>query len=97
LKARQEVEAALRSNPYQPEYLYVLGLVLEKQGDRAGALDALRRTVLVDPREADAYYEMAKIYAQAGEHARALEAIRNALRIVPDDPEYRQALESLSR
>jgi tetratricopeptide (TPR) repeat protein len=94
-KARAEVEAALRSNPYHPDYLYVLGRVLEKQGDPQGALQSFQKVALVNPRESDAYYEMAQIHLQSGQRQQALAALREAVRLSPDDPDYRRALDAM--
>src|SRR3989441_5451146 len=53
-KAREAVARALKTTPYQPDYLYVLGRVLEQQGDLPGALSTFEKTVEVDPRGRDA-------------------------------------------
>lgn len=93
-KANDEIERALRSDPYNPDYLYVKGKVLENS-DPVAALSAFRQTVLVDPREADAYYEMGEIYLKMGERTQAEKALRAAVRLSPDDSDYRKALAEL--
>ena len=92
-KAREAVARALKTTPYQPDYLYVLGRVLEQQGDLPGALSTFEKTVEVDPRESDAYYEMGMAYLKTNDRARGLEALRRAVQLAPDDADYRAALE----
>ncbi len=92
-KAREAVARALKTTPYQPDYLYVLGRVLEQQGDLPGALSTFEKTVEVDPRESDAYYEMGMAYLKTNDRARGLEALKRAVQLAPDDADYRAALE----
>ena len=92
-KAREAVARALKTTPYQPDYLYVLGRVLEQQGDLPGALSTFEKTVEVDPRESDAYYEMGMVYLKTNDRARCLEALKRAVQLAPDDADYRAALE----
>ena len=92
-KAREAVARALKTTPYQPDYLYVLGRVLEQQGDLPGALSTFEKTVEVDPRESDAYYEMGMAYLKTNDRARGLEALKRAVHLAPDDADYRAALQ----
>ena len=91
-KAREAVARALKTSPYQPDYLYVLGRVLEQQGDLPGALSIFEKTVEVDPGESDAYYEMGMVYLKTNDRARGLEALKRAVQLAPDDADYRAAL-----
>jgi tetratricopeptide (TPR) repeat protein len=93
-KAQQEIAQALRGDPYNPDYLYVQGKVLEGIDPRA-ALEAFRQTVLVNPKESDAYYEMGEIYLKLGDRNQATHALRKAVQLSPEDPEYRKALSEL--
>src|SRR3989454_1136747 len=96
-KAREAVARALKTSPYQPDYLYVLGRVLEQQGDLPGALSIFEKTVVVDPGESDAYYEMGMVYLKTNDRARGLEALKKAVQLAPDDADYRAALEKAER
>ena len=69
-KASDAIGQALARAPYHPEYLYVQGKILEKQGKLDDALGAFQQTVLVNPKESDAYFEMGAIYQQRGERVR---------------------------
>jgi len=91
-KAREAVARALKTSPYQPDYLYVLGRVLEQQGDLPGALSIFEKTVEVDPGESDAYYEIGMVYLKTNDRARGLEALKRAVQLAPDDADYRAAL-----
>ena len=93
-KAQEEIARALRGDPYNPDYLYVHGKVLEGTDPRA-ALEAFLQTVLVNPKESDAYYEMGEIYLKLGDRNRASQALRRAVQLSPEDPDYRRALSEL--
>jgi tetratricopeptide (TPR) repeat protein len=95
-KASDAIGQALQRAPYHPEYLYVQGKILEKQGKTDDALGAFQRTVLVNPKESDAYFEMGAIYQQRGERAKARAAYAKAVEISPDDPDYKRALAGLT-
>ena len=72
--------------------MYVLALILERQGDLRGALSKLEETIRVDPHESDAYCEMGRIYLKQKEHAKAVSALKKAVEISPGDLDYRRAL-----
>jgi Flp pilus assembly protein TadD len=74
----------------------VQGKILERQGRLDEALAAFERTVLVDPKESDAYFEMGVIYQQRNDRPRALAAYKKAAELSPGDEDYRRALASLS-
>jgi tetratricopeptide (TPR) repeat protein len=95
-KASEAIGQALVRAPYHPEYLYVQGRILEKQGKLDDALGAFQRTVLVNPKESDAYFEMGAIYQQRGERSEARAAYLKAVEISPEDPDYKRALAGLS-
>jgi tetratricopeptide (TPR) repeat protein len=95
-KASEAIGQALARAPYHPEYLYVQGRILEKQGKLDDALGAFQRTVLVNPKESDAYFEMGAIYQQRGQRSEARAAYLKAVEISPEDPDYKRALAGLS-
>ena len=95
-KASEAIGQALARAPYHPEYLYVQGRILEKQGKLDDALGAFQRTVLVNPKESDAYFEMGAIYQQRGQRGEARAAYLKAVEISPEDPDYKRALAGLS-
>jgi tetratricopeptide (TPR) repeat protein len=95
-RASDAIGQALSRDPYQPDYLYVYGKVLEKEGKFDEALAAFQKTALVNPKESDAFFEMGIIYEQRGEKERAIGSYKQAVELSPDDADYRRALASLS-
>ena len=90
--AREAIDKALAINPIQPEYLYVRGKLLAREGKLDDALQAFGKATVINPRESDAFYEMGTIYRQMGDNARAAGAFRRALAISPGDQDYQRAL-----
>ena len=74
----------------------MLGKVLEAQQEWQRALEAFQKTVLVNPRESDAYYEMGQVYARLGDRARAVRAAEKAVELSPEDADYKRALQVLA-
>jgi tetratricopeptide (TPR) repeat protein len=95
-KASEAISQALERDPYQPDFLYVQGKILEKQEKIDEALAIFRRTTIVNPKESDAFFEMGAIYEQRGDSANALAAYKKAATLSPDDPDYQRALSNLS-
>jgi tetratricopeptide (TPR) repeat protein len=95
-KASEAISQALERDPYQPDFLYVQGKVLEKQGKMNEALVVFQRTTIVNPQESDAFFEIGAIYEQRGDRANAIAAYKKAAALSPDDPDYQRALSNLS-
>lgn len=95
-KASEAIGQALALAPYVPDFLYVQGKILERQGKPDEALAAFERITLVNPKESDAYFEMGVIYQQRKDRTRALAAYKKAAELSPDDADYRRAVVSLS-
>jgi tetratricopeptide (TPR) repeat protein len=91
-QAREAITKALAIQPYQPDFLYVLGVIEENADNFDAALSAFEKITQINPKESDAYFEIGKICAKRGENAKALAAFRTAVELAPDDPEYRKAL-----
>jgi tetratricopeptide (TPR) repeat protein len=96
-QAHEAAAKALKANPYQPEYRYVMGLVRLRQGDLPGALEALQETVEVNPQESDAYYEMGGIYLKLKDRNQAIRCFEKAVALSPEDAHYRQALDTAKK
>ncbi|MEQ1352737.1 MAG: tetratricopeptide repeat protein [Candidatus Acidiferrum sp.] len=95
-QARTAIEKALQLQPYQPDFLYVRGVIEERDGNLDAAMTALRSVTLVNPREADAYFEIGKIWLLKNDRAQALNAFKKAAELEPDDSDYREALRTTS-
>jgi tetratricopeptide (TPR) repeat protein len=95
-QAKAAIEKALQLQPFQPDFLYVQGVIEEKAGNLDAAMAALRSVTLVNPREADAYFEMGKIWLLKNDRAQALSAFKKAAELEPDDSDYREAVRTAS-
>ena len=92
--ARAAITKALQIQPYQPDFLFVRGVIEAGEGNFEAALASFNEVTLINPKEADAYYEIGKIYMQKNDRSRALAAFRKAAELSPDDADYRQAVRS---
>lgn len=95
-KAKEAIARALAIQPYQPDFLYVEGVIAESKAQDEEALTAFEQVTQINPKEADAYFEMGRIFAKRKDRARALAAFRKASQLEPDDPDYKQALAEAS-
>jgi Flp pilus assembly protein TadD len=93
-QARAAIAKALEIQPYQPDFLFVRGVLAAGEGNFEGALASFNEVSLINPKEADAYFEIGKIYMQKNDRTRALVAFRKAAELSPDDADYRQAVSS---
>jgi tetratricopeptide (TPR) repeat protein len=91
-KASESIGKALAIQPYQPDFLYVVGVIAAQEGKQEEALAAFEKAVQVNPKEADAYYEIGRIRMQKKDRMRALAAFRKAVELAPGDTEYKSAL-----
>jgi Flp pilus assembly protein TadD len=91
-KASETIGRALAIQPYQPDFLYVEGVIAESEGKDDEALAAFEEVAQINPREADAYFEIGRIFMKRKDRERALAAFRKASELAPDDPDYKRAL-----
>ncbi len=94
-KAAESIQRALAARPYNPDYLYVWGKILEKENRADEALQTFEKITQVNPKESDAYFEIGAIQQQKGDRKQAQQAYKKAVELSPDDPDYRKALESV--
>jgi tetratricopeptide (TPR) repeat protein len=59
-EARQAIQRALAIQPFQPDFLYVSGVIAAQQGKQDEALAAFEKVTQIDPKEADAFLRLAK-------------------------------------
>jgi tetratricopeptide (TPR) repeat protein len=64
--------------------LLMLGSVLQKQGDRAGALERYNEAISNSPRYARAYFLRGQVYAEQNDDYSALQDYNRALEIAPN-------------
>jgi tetratricopeptide (TPR) repeat protein len=91
-RASDSIGKALAIQPYQPDFLYVAGVIAAQEGKQEEALAAFEKATQINPKEADAYYEIGRIRMQKKDRMRALAAFRKAVELAPDDAEYKSAL-----
>src|SRR5215831_19750115 len=86
LDTRDGYERAVRLEPNDPRNWYLLGrsyLYDLEQPDPAKAMEALRKSVALDPYSAEALLDLANAYDSEADVAQALEAYRAAQRVYP--------------
>ena len=90
-EARAAIEQALRIQPFQPDFLYVAGVIAAQDGKQEEALALFEKVTQVNPKEADAYFEIGKIHLQQGDEVAAKVAFGRAAALDPNEPEYLRA------
>lgn len=95
-KADRAISKALALQPYQPDFLYVHGVIAEGEGRDEEAIAAFEQVTEINPNEADAFYEMGRMLMKRHDRVRALAAFRKAAALDPGDPDYRRALKAAS-
>lgn len=93
-EAEPEFETACRLAPNMPEPRYFLALIDSHQGKFPAAVSLLQETVKLQPQNVMAWYLLGQSLQQESDSAQAIAAWRKAIAI---DPEFSQALISLSR
>jgi tetratricopeptide (TPR) repeat protein len=93
-RASEAINKALKFQPYQPDFLFVRGVIDASEKNFDSALSVFQLATYVNPEEADAYFEIGKIWMQKNDRAQALAAFRKAAELAPDDNDYRQALQA---
>ena len=93
--ADKEIDRALAIQPFQPDFLYVKGVIQERQGELEGAIGSFTRVTEINPKEADAFYEIGTIRLRQGDTTKARAAFRKAVELDPEDSEYKRALEAV--
>jgi tetratricopeptide (TPR) repeat protein len=96
-EARQAIQQALALQPFQPDFLYVLGVIAAQQGKQDEALAAFEKVTQINPKEADAHFEIGRIWMQRKDRAKALAAFRKASELDPGDADYKRAVAETSR
>ena len=94
--ARGAISKALSIQPYQPDFLYVVGMIGESEDRDDEAIAAFEQVTEINPKEADAYYELGRIFTKRKDRARAVAAFRKAAALDPSDPDYKRALDAAS-
>ena len=92
-EALAEFDALAKRDPKPVTALTLSGMLMEGQGDKAGAQKRYERAVQLDPNAAVAANNLAWMYAQSGGNLDvALRYAQNAKRLLPDMPEVNDTL-----
>jgi tetratricopeptide (TPR) repeat protein len=91
-RAADQAREVLRVVPDHPQARFLLGAALRRQGDLAGALQALEPLVRAQPRSPQAQYELGLALSAAGNPAGAERALRASVALKPSWTEAWRAL-----
>jgi tetratricopeptide (TPR) repeat protein len=75
--AEVEIRAGLKLAPRSLEGLNLLGIALEEQNDFAGAMEAFRQALKINPRSTETQFNLAQAYLGAGQKEKGLELARS--------------------
>ena len=86
-KAISSVEAISSSGKKSQEAvrLFILGKSYVQLGDYAKAEEYLQKTVLIDPKNSQAFYELGKVYQYQNQDKKAIDAYRKSLDLIYGD------------
>lgn len=91
--AREKLEAAIALNPQAAVAHHNLAVILERQGDRAGAREHLEQALQADPHHVHSRCTLAQYYLEEAEPEaarKAIEPIHDRLVFTPDEWHYYQ-------
>ena len=94
--AEQSFSAAIEIDPDFEHSLVGRGLIRFQQGELDGALDDLRRAVVIDP-DPVAYFWLGKTLAAMNRREAAIAALKQSLALAPDKKEVQAELDTLSQ
>jgi len=83
-EAQSALQRSLTIKP-DPDTEYLVGVSLEKAGNRAAALNSYRRVVQSRPDHAPAHAALGAAYREAGNFAEARAELEQAIKLDPDD------------
>ncbi|MDO8296318.1 MAG: tetratricopeptide repeat protein [Caulobacter sp.] len=92
-EAERDLQAALASQPNEPELLNYLGYSWIDRGERlAEALDMVKRAVAANPRSGAVVDSLGWAYYRLGDYRNAVEQLETAVLLEPADPEINNHL-----
>lgn len=80
---------AVRADYNHARYAYCLGVAQARAGDRASAIQELRRSIKLDPSQPDPYRALANLYEALGQSVRRQETLNDYLRFMPQNLAFR--------
>ena len=82
--AGEELAAAIRENPSDPESLYDLGVALLREDRAAQAAEYLERSTQLEPQLWAGFYQLGRARLRLGQPAAAVTPLRKATELKPD-------------
>ena len=92
--AREYVQAAISISPATWLYHYLLGLVERSANRLSDARASLEVAAKLQSTEAPVFNALGEVLIQQGERQAAIAAFEKAVKLAPNDPTFRQNLES---
>ncbi len=86
-EALQAAEAAAYFAPNDPTVIFQVGILRSANGDNAGAIAALARSVELNPQYANARFFLGVMYAISGDYAKAIKELETVAAISPENAE----------
>jgi tetratricopeptide (TPR) repeat protein len=93
--ASEYLQRALELRPDYPEALNNLGVLYVRQQDYADAEKQFRSGIRAAPNFDQSYLNLARLYAMQNDKAKAREVLQDLLRLQPENPTAKQAMEIL--
>jgi tetratricopeptide (TPR) repeat protein len=93
--ASDYLQRAIELRPNYAEALNNLGIVFVRQQDFSRAEEQFKSGIRVAPTFDQSYFNLARLYAMRSENEKARTVLQDLLRIQPDNPGAKQALELL--
>lgn len=95
-EAIKQVEKASQLSPNDATIFFRLGLLRYNGSDYAGAVSAFEQAVRIDNSYLNARFFLAKAYQMVGRKDEAITQFNLLLKVLPDNPDVKKALDSLS-
>jgi tetratricopeptide (TPR) repeat protein len=85
------IRQALKLNPYEPEYYFVLASCLENS-DLPNAVEAAKKAAALNPSVADFQNLLGSLLEKSGDYPHAVQSYRRATELDPADPVFKRNL-----
>ena len=94
-RASEYLQRAIDLRPDYPEALNNLGVLFVRQHDYAKAEEEFKTGTRVAPNYDQSYLNLARLYAMQNDREKAIDVLQELLRLQPQNPGAKQAMEML--
>jgi tetratricopeptide (TPR) repeat protein len=84
-EARRNIEIAVNLDPYYFDYIWNLGILLEKMGEFDKAISAYQKAITIEPNNYKPYRALGAHYNNVAQYHEAIKYFENAVRLLPND------------